>query len=280
MSTSTERRLFRWVGSKHHLSARLAPLIREHLEQTGGKLVSLFYGTGAIEQATGIPSARQIAADACDDLRALYAALEWGADDLWRAVHELDRLAGRSRAGYLRVRASLPPDQQGRAARFLYLLSLAYNGLWRVNSVGSYNVAPDPGRLKKREPFPPLELYEEMRRLTRGISWCRDWTEAASDVQAGDLVISDPPYGDFDAYTAGGFSARDQRLLASRLRQLVKTGCAVVAFNGPGAETLYHWAKVEEVTRSGRISCKADGREDVEELLITAGLRAEARDAA
>ncbi len=274
---SRERRLFRWCGSKHHLAPRIAPMIRAHLEQTGGKLVSLFYGGGAIEQVVGLPGARQVAADACDDLRGLYASLDWGAEDVWRAVHELDRLAGRSRAGYMRVRASLPPSQDGRAARFIYLLSLAYNGLWRVNSVGSHNVAPDPGRLKKREPFPPLELYEETRRLTRGIRFYRDWTEAAREAQAGDVVLADPPYGDFDAYTPGGFSARDHRLLASCLRQLFKTGCAIIAFNGPGAETLYHWAKVEEVFRSGRISCKADGREDVAELLITAGLRAAAR---
>jgi len=68
-------------------------------------------------------------------------------------------------------------------------------------------------------------------------------------------------------------SGRDHRLLASRLRELVKQrACAVVAFNAPGAASLYHWATVEEVSRSGRISCKGDGREDVAEILITAGL--------
>lgn len=273
MGSRTERRLFRWVGSKHHLAPRLAPLIREHLQETGGKLVSLFYGTGAIEQTSGVPGSRQVAADACDEIRALYRTLEWGADDVFRAVEQLDQLAGRNRGGYLRVRSMKPSDDLQRAARFIYLLSLAYNGLWRVNAADEYNVAPDPGRLKKREPFPPLELYEEARRLTRNLRWHRDWTDAAAEAQAGDLVLSDPPYGDFDAYTAGGFSGRDHRLLASRLRELVNTGCAVVAFNAPGAASLYHWATVEEVSRSGRISCKGDGREDVAEILITAGLR-------
>jgi DNA adenine methylase len=273
----TPRKLFRWPGSKDHLAARVAPLVRAHLDKTGGRIVSPFFGGGAIELAIGLPCARIVAADACPELRALYRALNWpgGHDDLYRRVHELDALAGRSPAGYARVRALRPLDDETAAARFLYLQSLAFNGLWRVNAQGDHNVPCDPGRLAKRDPFPGLEAFTETRRLTRGLDLLRDWWAATDEAQPGDCLVVDPPYGAFDGFTAGGFSAKDHRLLARRLLELHQGGCAVVAFNAPGAEPLYHrWASIERLQRSGRMSSKGDGRQAVAELLITAGLQA------
>jgi site-specific DNA-adenine methylase len=84
--------------------------------------------------------------------------------------------------------------------------------------------------------------------------------------------MADPPYGEFDGYTADGFDARDHRLLAGALRDAVAGGMGLIGFNAPGAATLYHWAKVEELTRSGCVSSKATDRDPVAEIVITAGL--------
>src|SRR5258707_5557080 len=141
-------RLFRWVGSKHHLVPRLAPLLREQLVFGGGRIVSLFYGSGALEQAAALTEP-QLAAEANPELRCLYEQLVHRPSQVHAALISLDASVSRNRAAFLRVRALdaealSPPD---RALRFLWLSAMSFNGLVRVNCHGPHNVPPDTSGL-------------------------------------------------------------------------------------------------------------------------------------
>jgi len=269
-------RLFRWVGSKHHLVPRLAPLLREQLVFGGGRIVSLFYGSGALEQAAALTEP-QLAAEANPELRCLYEQLVHRPSQVHAALISLDASVSRNRAAFLRVRAldaeALSPLD--RAVRFLWLSAMSFNGLWRVNRQGRHNVPPDPGRLRSPWPFPTNKALREAARRLWQVTFVRDWCEAAQGARPGDLVLSDPPYlGGFDAYTAQRFPLSEQLALADALAALVRRCCTVVAFNSPAAKQLYAgWASFEEAERSGRISCMGSRRQPVRELIALAGLR-------
>lgn len=271
-----KKRLFRWVGNKHHLVDRLGPVIGEHLRRTGGKLVSPFYGSGAIEQAVGLPGSRQIIADSNADLRIFWEQLALRPDSVYWALQDIDHLVGkRTAAAYRRVRSmeTGPQNLALRAARFLWLQQFAWNGLWRVNEKGEHNVPPDPARLRGKLSVDPEECAR-LGGLVRDVTWRTDWETGLEQAIRGDLVIADPPYLDtFAGYCGGGgFSRQGHEDLAESLHAKAKIGVAIVAFNSPKAESLYTWAHVEVVKRSGRINSKGEGRGDVGELLITAGL--------
>jgi len=272
----TGTRLFRWVGSKQHLVPRLVPMIRGQLAAGGGRLVSLFYGSGALEQAAA-PGESQVAAEANADLLCVYEQVARDPEKLFHALEQLEASVGRSRAAFLAVRTLDPEDlaSTARAARFLWLSAMSFNGLWRVNRAGRHNVPADPARLQKPWPFATREALMAASASIQRVRFRTDWREAAESARPGDVIISDPPYvGGFDAYTAQRFGTAEHHALSTVLADLVRKGCAVIAFNSPQARPLYaYWARVQDTTRSGRISSDGSGRQRVRELIAFAGLR-------
>jgi DNA adenine methylase len=271
--------LFRWTGSKWPLVPRIAPLVRAHLDATGGRLLSLFYGSGAIELASAPPGAI-LAADANPELRNLYAQLSrpGGARLVFHHLQGLEhaRCLPRSLAAFLAVRAQ-DPDQlppAARAARFLWLSALVFNGLWRVNRSGLLNVPPDPRRLARPWPFASAERLAEAAAALPTAPLCSDWRQVLDQASPGDVVLSDPPYMDgFDAYTRHRFPLLEQHQLAAALRHLSRRRVGIIAFNSPRAHSLYSsWASTTTVFRSGRMNCRGDRRGRVAELLACATL--------
>lgn len=267
-----ERGLFRWAGAKRHLIERVKPVVDAHRAETGGRLISGFFGSGAIERAVG---GCAVAADASPELLGLYEDLQvWGPHVVSQAVRHFADETAHTKDGYnaARLRVELPAPL--RSGRFIYLSSMAFNGIWRVNSQGVMNMPPDPKRLAGGlDALPPLSAFERFAEQIRGIVFVRGWERALARARPGDVGLFDPPYGEFDGYTAAGFESRDHRLLASALKEAVARGIAIIAFNAPEAAPIYHWAHVEEVTRSGCVSSKATARDPVSEIIITAGLR-------
>ena len=272
----TPARVFRWPGAKWHACEALAPRLREHLDATGGRLLSLFHGAGALEQT--VASTTLIAADANPDLRVLYAELarDGGAE----AFHELVKLddlgAPRPRREFARIRAINPQAMSpaARAARFLWLSGLAFNGIWRVNREGLLNVPPDARRLEHPWPFPVRSELAAAARGAPSVPLFDDWRRVIDLAQPGDLILSDPPYlSGFNSYTQGRFTLAEQHLLAIALRGRALAGCAVVAFNSADAHPLYRsWANIEPISRPGRMNCRPSRRGPVGELLATIGL--------
>ncbi len=164
-----------------------------------------------------------------------------------------------------------------RAAAFIYLNKTCYNGLWRVNSRGKFNVPV--GRYDEPSIFDADALRLASRTLQGAELHARPFAEAAEDARAGDFVYFDPPYvplsatASFTSYTAGSFGPEDQRELADVARRLVRRGCAVLLSNSDTAfvRELYADFQIETVDCARAINSKATARGPQRELLISAG---------
>ena len=111
---------------------------------------------------------------------------------------------------YYEVRASSPSGKIAQAARFLYLNHTSFNGVYRVNLEGVYNVPYGRGRVAR---IPTADqLREVAARLKYASLRIRDFEACLSQVSAGDLVFLDPPYT--VAHNNNGFIKYNQRLFS------------------------------------------------------------------
>jgi DNA adenine methylase len=168
----------------------------------------------------------------------------------------------------------LPADVD-RAAAFIYLNKTCYNGLWRVNSRGKFNVPL--GRYDDPAIFDRLQLCAASRVLQRAELGVHHYADAVAAARAGDFVYFDPPYhplsdtAHFTSYTSSSFGADDQRELAAVARDLVRRGCAVLVSNSDTAfvRDLYRGFRIETVDCARAINSKASARGPQRELIIS-----------
>jgi DNA adenine methylase len=136
---------------------------------------------------------------------------------------------------YYAVRASVPTEKVERAARFLYLNHTSFNGIYRVNLDGVYNV-PFGNR-----PSPQIPTAEHLRhvakRLTRASLATGDFAKCLTLVNRGDLVFLDPPYtvahneNGFIKYNQRLFSFDDQKRLRTVVDEIEKRGAYYILAN-------------------------------------------------
>lgn len=161
-----------------------------------------------------------------------------------------------------------------RAARLIYLNKTCFNGLYRVNSKGQFNV---PFGFYKSPAFCNETNLRACSRLLQNTELhCRSFEEILQQARKGDFVYFDPPYhpltktSNFTSYTKTCFSERDQELLADTFAKLDKRGCKVMLSNSDCAfiRTLYRQFRIEQVLAMRAINCKASGRGRISELVI------------
>ncbi len=164
-----------------------------------------------------------------------------------------------------------------RAARMIYLNKSCFNGLYRVNSKGFFNVPS--GRKKKvvtfdEENFVSLREYFRNNDITilNG-----DFEDAVKNAKTGDFVYFDPPYdvienkNSFTSYAKNDFGKDEQIRLAKLYKKLSDRGVMVMLSNHNTAfiNELYKNFNIHVVNAKRMINSKADGRGDVEEVIIT-----------
>lgn len=168
------------------------------------------------------------------------------------------------------------PRNSRLAALFIWLNHTCYNGLYRVNRAGQFNV-----------PYGQYEqafIYDRENLLTasaalRGAAaelLCGDYASVVQRALPGDVLYFDPPYqpldetSNFTAYTATGFNVDEQALLAKYVFRLIERGCRVVVSNSPTPEIhqLYRGLRTEELLVPRAINCVGTKRQRVPELLI------------
>jgi DNA adenine methylase len=176
------------------------------------------------------------------------------------------------RARWNADRASWAPATVGAA--FIYLNKTCYNGLWRVNRAGGFNVPF--GRYTNPPICVPDVLHAAHHVLQRTELRCGDYRATLHDAERGDLIYLDPPYepvtrtARFTSYTPLSFGRDDQRELAETARRLVARGCHVVLSNSdtPFIRALYADFRIDAVRCPRSINSSADRRGDVAELII------------
>lgn len=163
-----------------------------------------------------------------------------------------------------------------KAARCLYLNKACFNGLYRVNSKGQFNV-PFNGKEEincfVEDNFLELHKYFQKR---KPIILNKDYAQAIKTAKAGDFVYFDPPYdvvGDqsFTSYTAGGFDRNEQVRLRDVIQELTDKGVLVMASNAntPFIQDIYKNFNIHVIQARRNINSKGNGRGKVEEVIIT-----------
>jgi DNA adenine methylase len=267
----------KWVGGKSkllaELTARAPASFERYFEPFAGGAAVFFHlaphaAVLADRNADLIATYRTVAADA-EAVIARLAAHRRGHDE----AHYYDV---RARWNDPAVRWSAPD----RAAAFIYLNKTCYNGLWRVNRGGRFNVPM--GRYVSPSIYDPDELRAAGAALGRARMIVADYADAVADAGRGDFVYFDPPYhpvsatANFTSYTADAFGAEHQQALADTFRALAARGCAVMLSNSdtPFIRKLYRGFRIDRVHCARAINSNAASRGAVAEVLVSAGISA------
>jgi DNA adenine methylase len=273
------RPFLKWAGGK----AKLAPTIVAAAPVGMKRYVEPFVGAGAVFFALNDvrPKTPAILSDANPDLIETFSALRDSLDDLTELLRKLsnDYLARdqlERRKLYYAIRASTPPGAIGRSARFIFLNKTCYNGLFRVNAGGGFNVPH--GRYKH-----PRIIDEEVLRncstaLQRAELRSADFSAVCTEAEPGDFVYLDPPYhpltatANFTGYTRADFGQDDQLRLRDAFEHLTRRGVAAMLSNSDHAfiAGLYGSAgfRIEQVSMSRAINSRGSARAPIPELLI------------
>lgn len=266
--------IVKWVGGK----TKLLPELLARMPERFGRYYEPFAGGAAL--FFRLAPKRAVLADSNPDLIGLYTAVRSNVEAVIRRLQaHRDR---HDEAHYYETRARWNDRDASwstpeRAAAFIYLNKTCFNGLWRVNRAGAFNVPIG------RYTDPPICVPEALRAaqqvLARAELRHADYRTAVRDARAGDFLYFDPPYdpvtptANFTSYTANAFGADEQRALAETARELVARGCRVMLSNSdtPFIRSLYKGFRVDRVKCPRAINSNAAKRGDVDELIITGG---------
>ena len=191
-------------------------------------------------------------------------------------IHLLDELPIEEKV-YYSIRESRPTQPIDRAVRFIYLNKTCWNGLYRENKSGNFNV---PFGLRDKQPSlvvtEPIKLRSASIRLQNVYIEAESFRSSTVTARAGDFVYFDPPYtvshneNGFIEYNSSIFSWEDQQELSKLARKLRKRGCFVMISNAnhQSIKSLYKDFKCIEIERSSTIANNKNNRKRITELVV------------
>jgi len=264
--STTPRPFLKWAGSKRWLLPHLVPL----LPRTFGTYREPFLGSGALFFL--IKPERAVLGDTCAELIDTFAAVRDNHAAVLRYVHPLKV----DSKVFYDVRKNRSTTRFRRAAEFIYLNKTCWNGLYRVNSDGVFNVPYGKPRSDGVVDDDNLKACGELL-SRRGIELRRtDFDEIVADAKAGDLVYLDPPYvtghsnNGFIDYNEKLFAWEDQQRLASAAISLAQRGVHVIVTNAdhPAVLKLYDGLQITFVARRSTLAGAISARRLVREAII------------
>lgn len=267
MKTSPAARpLLKWAGGKRALTAEITPLLKGYR-----RYYEPFFGGGAV--FFNLVPKDSVLGDLNPELINCYEVTKSKPDEL---VEKLRRLKNTEET-YYKVRASAPRSEVSRAARFIYLCTLSFNGIYRVNLSGHFNVPY--GRKEHLNPCDSELIHSTSHQLKSCELVCADFEVIAGRATHGDCVYFDPPYtvahgnNGFVKYNEKIFSWKDQERLEVVARSLANRGVKVVISNAdhPSLRDLYKAFKVQTVERWSVISAASIGRRKITECIFHLG---------
>jgi DNA adenine methylase len=258
----------KWAGGKRWLTSVVSPLAAIGANAT---YFEPFLGSAAMYFHW--QPAKAVLSDTNAALVETYAALR---RDHARVTTHLRRHASRHDDDYYyAVRDKAFRTEFTRAAQFIYLNRTCWNGLYRVNRQGSFNVP----RGSKANVLLDTDDFESVSRILQGATiLCSDFEAQIDTAMSGDVVFADPPYtvrhqhNGFVKYNEKLFSWDDQVRLRDALLRAKTRGVLVLLTNADheSVRALYNPSfQVQEIARFSAISSSASTRGDYAELLIT-----------
>jgi len=272
--TPVVRPVLKWAGGKGRLLGELLGRLPDDFHSRDAAYHEPFIGGGALFFALAgqgrIGQARL--SDANPSLIDVYLALRDCVDEVIAVLREHIH----DRDYYYQVRALRPETLSlpERAARVIYLNKTCYNGLYRENRKGEFNVPF--GRYKN----PTICDEPNLRAASRALQGVdisnRPFTSILDYAQAGDFVYFDPPYhplsptANFTAYNRHGFGPDDQRHLRDVFAALGDRGVRAMLSNSdtPFIRDLYAGFRIDQVFVARAVNSKASGRGKVAEVIV------------
>lgn len=266
----------KWAGGKR----QLLPEIRKYIPEEFDTYYEPFVGAGAV--LFDLQPEKAVINDKNTELVNVYHVIKYEIDEL---IQELQKHEDGNNAEYfyeIRSKDREPGYKDlspaVRAARILYLNKTCFNGLFRVNSKGYFNVPF--GKYKN-----PKIVNEDVLRAVHSYLHAHDvqitemdFTEAAAGAKAGDFVYFDPPYdplsetASFTSYSLDGFRKEDQLRLRDLCVELDQKGIKFLLSNSATdfivqiySEKGFH---IEKVSASRNINSVASKRGKIEEVLV------------
>lgn len=258
----------KWAGGK----TQLLPYISEMLPEQFNTYYEVFVGGGALYFYL-LPK-KAVLNDYNVHLMNTYRTIQKYPLNL---MSELNKLAkNHSEEQYYEVRETYNKMINRKcisvkqASRFIYLNKAGYNGLYRLNSQGFFNV-PSAKRkaVKLYDKENILDIFEQLNKDVKLLTG--DFEEACCNCEENDFVFFDSPYyNTFDTYQAGGFSEEDHIRLRDLFVRLTnkKVKCMLTNSNEERIRELYSGFNIRVVDVKRMINCDGQNRKG-QELIIT-----------
>jgi len=269
----------RWAGGKRRLTDILIESFPKSFNSQKSNFYEPFVGGGALMIRLGdisspfyVDGSKLFINDINPDLVITYKAIQKNPNKL---MNEIDKIAlKKNEKEFLEIRSWKPTSAIQRAARFIYLNKTCFNGLWRVNSKGEFNVPF--GKLKNPQIYDRENLLALSLRLKNATITNLAFSSAVESAQEGDLIYFDPPYiplnasSSFAQYAKDGFGMMEQYALAGVIEGLTNKGVNVILSNSDTPETREVFGSVltlHQISASRSISAKASSRGNVKEII-------------
>tara|TARA_R110002020_G_scaffold376780_2_gene587846 strand:+ start:145 stop:945 length:801 start_codon:yes stop_codon:yes gene_type:complete len=259
----------KWAGGKRWLIAsdQFRP------PAFAGRYIEPFLGGGAV--FFHLQPKLAVLSDLNERLVETYVIIR---DDVGRLIEKItEHHELHSKDYYYEIRSMRPSEKLERAAQFIYLNRACWNGLYRVNLKGEFNV---PIGTKNWILSDSDNFQATSAALQDAIILSSDFEGTIDLATEGDMVFIDPPYttahnfNGFVKYNENIFSWDDQIRLAEAIRRAAQRGASVLSTNADhtSVRNLYEdFAQVRSISRASVISGQIKGRQGVTELLIQCG---------
>jgi DNA adenine methylase len=266
----------KWAGGKAQLLNHLKPLIPHHFND----YFEPFLGGGAMFfylSSNGHLLNKTYLTDINGDLINVYKCLKKSPEFLLAKLIANERNYFKDPLDfYYNLRRTVYTDNFEKAAQFITLNKTCYNGLYRVNKEGKFNVPM--GRYKK----PMICDVTNLRNVHLALDplgvkiECTDYGHILKRASEGDFIYLDPPFSpisktsNFTEYTTRGFGTKDQENLARIFTMLCEKKCKVIVSNSDTklVRDLYKEYKMISVSSLRSINCQSNRRRGNRELII------------
>ncbi|RAJ19882.1 DNA adenine methylase [Pedobacter cryoconitis] len=263
----------RWTGSKRWFTKSY---INEFLPSSFNNYHEPFLGAGSVYfYLKGLDLTSGIDFHLSDSNKELINAYIQIRDNPEEVISYLKNFIN-SENQYYHIRQLKPRKEEKKAARFIYLNRTSFNGIYRVNSQGLYNVPY--GHREKVDVVTEKLLLEVSRNLQGASFTSQSFEQTITNVKKGDLVFLDPPYtvahenNGFIEYNQHLFSWTDQEKLRDYVKELIKKEAFFILTNASHNSILELYSGIGEIKKLSRLS-QVGGRNKTRgsynELIIT-----------
>lgn len=267
----------KWAGGKR----QLLPILSQHIPKNFNTYFEPFLGGGAVlfHLISQNSQLKCFVSDLNSTLIQSYVTIRDNVDELIMSLEKhSENYFKNSEEYYYKVRDSNPKNQIDQVSRLIFLNKTCFNGLYRVNSKGKFNVPMgkyvNPNIVNKEN----LQILSNVLQSKEISIKCEDFTTALKKAHENDFVYLDPPYqpvsstANFTSYTNDNFDYKDQERLFTEFKKLDSKGCKIMLSNSKSQEVIELFSEysdnIIEINTNRFINSNSKKRTGHTEILI------------